>query len=487
MPVPEATALIEHASRHISQPDHPLARPSVWLHRPAVDRQALVALVAWGEAFSPLVGLDEQPSPAGLLLDVTGIAARHGGEEKLAQHLRTQLRQRGYWGQLGLADTLGAAWALAHFGHLSSAAQPQSQCNIRNKRPRGARRWIYIAPPGATRQALGPLPVAALRLSDGALEWLRQLGVERIEQLWELPRAGVCSRLGDEVLQRQDQALNQCAEILVAHQLQQPFVAQWQAEHPTDRYATIRQVVEHLSQHLAELLASQQQGALQLRCRLHCEGSPVQLDVNLFQPTPQADYLWQLLQTQLESICLPGPVTAIELLALTTAPLRQQQPRLWGIEPTATDAQHLASLIDSISNRLGWQQVCTARLRAGPLPETTYELIPLVGPEASSARLSAGLQRTPPVPGHRPLHLLHPPVPIQMISQSPQGSPLRFVIAGSPEQVQRSWGPERIETAWWQGPSVRRDYYRVQCASGARFWLFCNLHDRQWLLHGEFI
>jgi protein ImuB len=157
------------------------------------------------------------------------------------------------------------------------------------------------------------------------------------------------------------------------------------------------------------------------------------------------------------------------------------------MEPTATDALQLASLVDSLSNRLGPQQVAAARLRAGPLPETAYELIPLVGPEASPARLSAGLERTPPVPGHRPLQLLHPPVPIQMISQSPQGSPLRFVIAGSPQQVQQSWGPERIETAWWQGPSVRRDYYRVQCIAGARFWLFCNLHDRQWLLHGEFI
>jgi protein ImuB len=48
------------------------------------------------------------------------------------------------------------------------------------------------------------------------------------------------------------------------------------------------------------------------------------------------------------------------------------------------------------------------------------------------------------------------------------------------------WGPERIETAWWRGRSVRRDYYRVETAEGSRYWLFRRLTDGQWFLHGEF-
>ena len=47
------------------------------------------------------------------------------------------------------------------------------------------------------------------------------------------------------------------------------------------------------------------------------------------------------------------------------------------------------------------------------------------------------------------------------------------------------WGPERIETGWWRGASVRRDYYRVQTEESLRFWLFRNLADDRWYLHGD--
>ena len=53
-------------------------------------------------------------------------------------------------------------------------------------------------------------------------------------------------------------------------------------------------------------------------------------------------------------------------------------------------------------------------------------------------------------------------------------------------RVIRFWGPERIETGWWRGRSIRRDYYRVETDRGTRFWLFRRLTDGHWFLHGEF-
>jgi protein ImuB len=73
-----------------------------------------------------------------------------------------------------------------------------------------------------------------------------------------------------------------------------------------------------------------------------------------------------------------------------------------------------------------------------------------------------------------------------MIEQSPHGAPCKFSLADSTEHVARCWGPERMETAWWQGPCVRRDYYRVHCVSGGRLWLFHDLRRQSWWLHGEF-
>jgi len=47
-------------------------------------------------------------------------------------------------------------------------------------------------------------------------------------------------------------------------------------------------------------------------------------------------------------------------------------------------------------------------------------------------------------------------------------------------------GPERIETGWWSGEAARRDYYRVETETGARYWIFRDLAASTWFLHGLF-
>jgi len=79
----------------------------------------------------------------------------------------------------------------------------------------------------------------------------------------------------------------------------------------------------------------------------------------------------------------------------------------------------------------------------------------------------------------------------------PEGPPARFCLPSTPlpfregpgegwQRIVRTWGPERIQTGWWRGRWVARDYYRVETTSGERFWLFRRLSDGQWFLHGTF-
>src|SRR5260370_81944 len=83
----------------------------------------------------------------GILLEVTGCAHLQGGEARLAGDILARIgapRQSG-WGFAGraaIADTSGAAWAVARFGAAGHA----------------------VIAPGAARAALADLPVAALRL-----------------------------------------------------------------------------------------------------------------------------------------------------------------------------------------------------------------------------------------------------------------------------------------------------------------------------------
>ncbi len=85
----------------------------------------------------------------------------------------------------------------------------------------------------------------------------------------------------------------------------------------------------------------------------------------------------------------------------------------------------------------------------------------------------------------RPLLLENEPVPLEVLSVAPDGPPIQFQFHG-PHRVAKSWGPERIQTGWWRGRYVQRDYYRIETTAGLRFWLFRRLADGQWFLHGSF-
>ena len=60
--------------------------------------------------------------------------------------------------------------------------------------------------------------------------------------------------------------------------------------------------------------------------------------------------------------------------------------------------------------------------------------------------------------------------------------PRPLQIGGLP---QIAAGPERIEGGWWDASSdVRRDYFVVRTSNGADLWVYQDLDDRSWYLHG---
>jgi protein ImuB len=78
------------------------------------------------------------------------------------------------------------------------------------------------------------------------------------------------------------------------------------------------------------------------------------------------------------------------------------------------------------------------------------------------------------------------PAALEVVSVVPHGPPIQFYLHGTWQPVARAWGPERIQTGWWRGGYIQRDYYRVETTSGARFWLFRRLSDETWFLQGAF-
>lgn len=440
---------------------------------PIGDGRALQRLAAWAQRFSPLVMHD---AVDGLLIDIAGCAHLWGSEKNLRQDMLDRLHQRGYSCRVGIADTIGGAWAAARFAD----ATP-------------------ILPSKGHRMALASLPVDALRIDLATAEALRRLGLRRIGDLYPLPRAAIVSRFSRSLLDRLDQALGDLAEPFEAIFAPPPHRVSRIFAEPIGTAEDIRHCLDLLAEKLAQNLAELGLGVR--RAKLSCyrlDHQVSEIGIGLSLPSAKAAHLVDLLARKIEQIA-PGP--GIELIMLSAGkvePLRQVQQ---GLDPQTTNEDAadtaLASLIDRLGNRLGSGRI--------------YRLAPVEShlPERAVTRGGPVSRRRSPVwptivtssdsNYWRPIRLLAQPEPIEATAPLPDDPPLQFRWRHVLHQVRSATGPERIAWEWWReinrtGASpanTSRDYYRVENETGQRFWVYrAGLYQPdkpvRWFLHGFF-
>lgn len=495
MPLSEAKSLLRRGSdKHFFLLEHDLKQ----------DTQAIEQLCQSLESFSPIVGLETiQPQdfkkghrPNSLLLDITGLAHLFGDEAQLARLLLKQLDSQGYLARAAVADTVGAAWAAAHF--------------LADRYFREHQQPLIL--PAGDPQPLQQLPVAALRLDDPVVDTLHQLGIQRLSQLLQLSRNDLAMRFGNAIHLRLDQLLGNTPEPVIALRPPAKFTAEQLLEYPTRHRETIEVIISRLIQQLCRQLRSQQQGALQWKIRLQCNTAPIDFSISLFQPSTSLDEIMPLVEMQLETIfqspmrqgkkrkLVRFEVNEICVTIVSHVLLVQQQRDLFDESPRL-NKQSLSHLINRLASRLGTENVVYPTLQSGAQPEYSYRLKPLVDARRQHHRKTA----QPKTGSHRlarPIRLCHPPIPIETAPclaqpsppKDPNHSPLRdlhpppnaIIIEKTSYQVRQTWGPERIETGWWRGPTVRRDYWRIAVHTGQQFWIYRDLRQNRWWLHGQF-
>jgi protein ImuB len=451
-------------------------------HAPQRDAAALAQLALACEPFSPGVGL---LPPDSLSLDVTGVAPLFGSEELLVEHLFGDFRERGLTIRVALADTLGLAWGVAHF---------QTE-------------RFTIVPPGETAATLRELPLGALRISAATIQLLEELGIDQVGGLLDLPRAALASRFEPDLLIRLDQARGALPELIPAHRPLPEIVVEQSLEYPLAHGPSLQTCLAQLLEQAAAQLAQRQQGAVQLECRLDCEqGSPVVIKVDLYRATADCEHLFEMLQLRLEHMALSAPVVRLALAVLLAAPLIPWQRELFAAGSLQTGQRQLTRLIDRLSNRLGSQAVVRARLQPEAQPEFSFRREPWAGiaravagarwPASSSKKSPAAKRnanrnfttrnRSRSARKLRPLSWESTPLPLEVRAAPPSSLPQQIYWQGEWLAVQRVWGPERIQTGWWRGRDIQRDYFRVETAGGARLWIFRRWRDGHWFLHGLF-
>ncbi len=427
-------------------------------HRKPAIPLPLDRLAVWANCLSPIV----QPTPPdSLLLDVTGCERLFRGESNLLRLAVEGIQAQGFAVRAAIADTVGAAWAIAH----------GCECST-------------IVPPGRTSGALASLSPWTLRLSEREVFILTAVGVRKIEAMMQIPRASIASRLGDGVLHRLDQALGHAPELIDAYRPPAEPVSRIRFAGATDRIEVIHEAIDRLLALFCDQLCRRAIGVRQLLCTLyHEDAGPTTLEITLSQPTRSVRHLRSLLVARLEAAPLTAPVFAAMLWTRAAETLGDRQGHLFDPADGQADGdpdEDLAHLLDRLSNRLGFDAVVRPRLVADHQPECACRFQPVIADRSSAPEAS------PPAATDRPLRLLARPIEVPAMAIVPDGPPTWFRWAGREHVIAKAVGPERIETGWWRGGDIQRDYFAVTTNTQRRFWLFRDRKEGKWFLQGAF-
>lgn len=444
------------------------------------DRETLDELAGWAVRFSPLV---EPLPPESLLLDIDGCQRLFGGEDNLARQALGGLARQGFSGRAAIADTVGAAYACA-------AARLEA---------------FTCVPEGQASAYLAGLPPAALRIPRETIEQLHGVGLRSIGDLMMLPRSLLPARFGPLLVLRLQQALGEVHEGIGLRRIRASPHVRTAFDGALQELPALQEVARRLLSQLFRQLVAESLALRQLDCVLYREHAPpTVLQIGFSQPMRVEAHAGRLLEQRLEPVDLSAGVAGVLLVASQTARGSSQQIELF--EPR--DPQQLEAfgeLIDRLVNRLGPDAVMQAELAADHQPERAWRYVEISDGateprDAGDEEKENPLASFPPSPGGfvaswpflpslppRPLRLLNPPAAIRAMALAPDGPPVWLEIRGCSYRVLAAEGPERIETGWWRGTDVQRDYFRVHVHTGEQFWLFVDRRTRAWRLHGLFV
>lgn len=434
------------------------------------DAALLDSIADWCLRYTPLVACD---APDGLLLDISGCAHLYGGEQELTADLSGRLEKAGFAYSLAIAGTTGAAWAIARYGEPASYA-----C-------------------GEERSVLAPLPLSALRLPAATVAALARVGLKRIGDIVDLPRAPLTARFGPDMLRQLDRALGQEHEPLTPRLPAVPYITEQRFAEPVAREEDVLAIALRLARRLQFALERRGDGARRIELTLfRTDGVVRRIAAGTSRPLRDPDEIQALFVERLAALAdALDPGFGFDMARLSVIVAEPCPPEQIGIGGSE-DAAELCRLVDRLSARLGTRRVRRLIAQDSHIPELAEAGLPAQAVNSDDGWNAFRRYRNEVDLPPRPLRLLARPEPIEAVAGVPDGPPLRFRWRRALHEVIAAEGPERIEGAWWSehgGPA--RDYFRVEDKRGLRFWLFRAGLYRDiahtagapaWFLHGMF-
>ena len=417
---------------------------------PRREARHLEALARWARSLTPCVSLEP---PDQLLLEVQGSLRLFGGLAALVERAAADLEARGQTVAFAVAPTPRAALWLVQ----------------------GAPGTI-LESPSQLAGGLARLGLAATRWSGRTLEHCGRLGLSTLGELRRLPREGLARRFEPGLLEELDEAYGQRPGPRRRHVFQERFQERLELPCELEHVDALTPYCRELLERLGDFLKRRDAGVTTLvfTC-LHRDGTPTSVRLGRALPAAGADEWQDLLGERLGRLRLPAPVRALLLRSGALAPRAGDSVPLPGVGASDCETQAFV-LLDRLRARLGEAAVSGVCLVPEHRPEAAVRRVrPVPVASGSRAEVAPG-----PLPaGPRPLWLLATPEPLGQRDGRPwQGGALTFES-----------GPERIESGWWDGAGIARDYYIARTAAGQRLWIFRDRavpQPHRWCLHGVF-
>jgi len=453
-----------------------------------LSQRLLKRMAEWCIRFSPCVAVD---GDEGLILDATGCAHLWNGDAGYLNDITSRFCNYGYTVRVAIADTIGAAWAVARFSNDN-----------------------FIIEPGQHTVALLSLPAAALRLDDDTIDRLNKLGLRQVKDFIGMQRSALRRRFGKKsgspkdrktesfveripagvptsrlpdfpssgLITRINQALGLEEEIIQPVIPIEPYQERLPCLEPIVTASGIGIALQRLLENLCCRLKKEGKGirGVSFKC-FRIDGKTEEISIGTIRASHHVEHLFRLFELKIASI---EPALGIELFILHATKVEDHLPlqeKIWNSDSGLHD-ERIAELLDRLSCKIGIDAIHRYLPDEHYWPERSVKNV-LSLDETTTTEWKADRPR--------PLQLLARPECIEVTAPVPDYPPMNFRYKGKLHTIKKADGPERIEQEWWIEQGQHRDYYYVEDEEGCRYWLFRLGHyddaSYRWFVHGYFV
>jgi protein ImuB len=404
---------------------------------PASEKEALQRLAAWASQFTPMSCVDGQ----GIAMEVESTLRIFEGHAKLSSAVRRGVRELGFQAAIGVAPTPMAARLIA-------------RAQARGLQVRSA---LDLA---GLRERIGDLPLFLLDWPAETLAHLTDLGVLRLRDMLDLPIEGVTRRFGQKIAIDLGRLMGSFADPREPYAPPPRFRSRLELPAEADGVEALAFPLRRMLAEMEGALRGRGAGVQQLTLWLeHGRRKSTRVNLEFASPEREADFILSIAREKLGRLTLSAATVALSLHAeALLAYVPRESTWLPGAREQAIGRQRL---IERLCARLGPDRVFGIAIGDDHRP---------------GARCQNGARKT--------------------FWQRKKSSWHRFAshLASQPPPQARTQdtfaliaGPERIESGWWDGLEVRRDYYVAANARGETYWIFREHRgDQGWYLHGVF-